>query len=100
MTERIPAWRCIGCGRIEAPETCIGVCQYRKVDFVYASEHEDEAALQRRRASAMEALLRQLAGTLPREGRWEESYRAFQEKARRVLAARDAEALAAVEEQG
>lgn len=39
MNETVKAWQCIGCGEIEAPQTCIGVCQDRKVDFVYASEH-------------------------------------------------------------
>jgi hypothetical protein len=37
--ETIKAWQCIGCGKLEAPQTCIGVCQDRRVELVYASEH-------------------------------------------------------------
>ena len=50
MSNRVKAWQCIGCGKIEAPQTCIGVCQDRKVEFVYASEHEEAflSALQQR----------------------------------------------------
>jgi hypothetical protein len=45
MSDYVKAWQCIGCGKIEAPQTCVGVCQNRKVEFVYAFEHE--AALAR-----------------------------------------------------
>jgi len=24
---RLNAWQCIGCGKIEAPQNCIGVCR-------------------------------------------------------------------------
>jgi hypothetical protein len=70
MSEHIKAWQCIGCGKIEAPQTCIGVCQDRKVEFVYAFEHEDALAqLERARGqlNALSALVRQLAWTRPRE---------------------------------
>jgi hypothetical protein len=45
MTKRVMAWQCIGRGKIEAPQTCIGVCQDRKVEFVCASEHEEPLPL-------------------------------------------------------
>jgi len=48
MTDYVKAWQCIGCGRIEAPQPCIGVCQDRKVQFVYAGEHEEALAHSRR----------------------------------------------------
>ena len=59
MNETVKAWQCIGCGKIEAPQTCIGVCQDRKVEFVYASEHKDalnELAQARRQLGLLEAL--------------------------------------------
>jgi hypothetical protein len=90
MTEAVKAWQCIGCGKIEAPQTCIGVCQDRKVEFVYAPEHKDALdalAQARRRLDLLEALARQLAGTNPRGDGWERSYRAMQERARSALAA-------------
>jgi hypothetical protein len=89
MTEFVKAWQCIGCGKIEAPQTCIGVCQDRKVEFVYAGEHREVLAQlegERRRNAALEAVLRRLAGTTPRDGRWEQSYRALQDAARALLA--------------
>jgi len=109
MTEPIPAWQCIGCGRIEAPQTCIGVCQDRRVEFVYASEHaEAEAELAAVRSAldaaerardaaqaklaaalrergALDAVTRRLAFSRPRAGEWERSYRVLQAQARDVL---------------
>ena len=99
--ETIEAWRCVGCGRIEGPRPCVGVCQDRKVSFVYASDYE--AALARlREAEARLAVLESLANRMalanPRKGGWEKSYRALQEEARRALReARAAGAASAVE---
>ncbi len=77
-------------GRIEGPKPCVGVCQDRKVEFVYAAEHA--CALARlaeaeARRGALESLLRRLAMTTPRAGEWERSYRALQDEARGALAA-------------
>ncbi len=88
MSGYVQAWQCIGCGRIEAPQTCVGICQDRKVEFVYADDHEEalaQLAIVRRQAQACESLLRQLALTTPHDGEWERSYRALQERARRLL---------------
>jgi len=89
MNDYVKAWQCIGCGKIEAPQTCIGVCQDRKVEFVYAWEHQEALAqldLARTRASSLEALARRLASTNPHKDGWETSYRAMQEQARLALA--------------
>lgn len=80
--DRVTAWQCIGCGRVEAPQPCIGVCQDRKVDFVVAAEYEKALA----RIERFEMLARQLAYSLPRDDQWERSYRAMQDLARRILA--------------
>lgn len=82
------AWECIGCGRIEGPQPCIGVCQDRKVSFVYASDYA--AVLSRlleaeERIAGLEGLVRRMALSTPRTGEWERSYRSLQEEARRVL---------------
>jgi hypothetical protein len=90
MTDYVKAWQCIGCGKIEAPQPCIGICQDRKVQFVYAYEYEEVVAQARRaqqRAEALEAVVRQLAFTAPRNGEWERSYKALQTQARRALSA-------------
>ncbi len=90
--EHIAAWRCIGCGKIEAPQPCIGVCQDRKVELVDAEEY-DQLAVQgetvRCELAELSALLRRLAFTTPRNGEWERSYKALQAQARTLLAAAD-----------
>ena len=89
MNEYVKAWQCIGCGKIEAPQTCIGVCQDRKVEFVYAFEHEEALAqlkVAHQQVEVLEALVRRLARTNPHNDAWEHSYRALQEQARGILA--------------
>jgi hypothetical protein len=81
MTERVQAWRCIGCGKIESPQPCIGVCQDRKVEFVFAEEHDRLLA----HANELHGLIGILAQSTPREGEWERSYRSLQERARKLL---------------
>src|SRR5262252_1688753 len=39
--ERIKAWQCIGCGRLDGPQPCLGVCQDRKVELVPASAYDE-----------------------------------------------------------
>ncbi len=82
------AWQCIGCGRIEGSQPCIGVCQDRKVSFVYTSDYA--AVLSRlldakERIAALESLARRLALSTPRDGEWERGYRSLLEEARRIL---------------
>jgi hypothetical protein len=83
--ERVSVWQCIGCGKIEGPQPCIGVCQDRKVDIVYASEHEEALAKERRKIDALSGIVHRLACTTPREGEWERGYKALQEQARRIV---------------
>ena len=88
MTEVIKAWQCIGCGKLEAPQTCIGVCQDRRVELVYAAEHAETqreltAALERH--AALAAFVRRFAFSRPHEGDFERSYNALREEARTLL---------------
>ena len=88
MTERITAWQCIGCGRIEGAQPCVGICQDRKTEFVYASDHDAmvaQLALESGRAESLVALVRQLACTTPRKDEWERTYRVLQVRARQLL---------------
>jgi hypothetical protein len=90
MNERITAWQCIGCGRIEAPQQCVGVCSDRRVELANAADLDAAlAALEasRRQVDALAAVARQIAGTTPREGRCLETWRALQGRARAALAA-------------
>ena len=88
MTERgaarTTAWQCSGCGRLDNDATCIGVCQDRRVVVVSASAY-DEAC---REVDELRLFIRQLALVAPRGDSWEASYKALQERARRLLAAR------------
>jgi len=91
----IQAWQCIGCGRLELPATCIGVCEDRKVELVGAWDYAEVAvALEdaNERIAALESLLGRLARVTPREGAWKDSYLALQAQARKLLgpSARDA----------
>ncbi len=89
VVEHVKAWQCIGCGKIDAPQTCIGICQDSRVEFVYAFEYDQalvELKQERERARTLETLVRQLARTTPSEGGWERSYRAMQGQARTILA--------------
>ncbi len=81
MTERMKAWQCIGCGKIDGPQPCVGICQDRKVELVYADRYDQLAT----RVEALETLLRLLAKTTPHDGEWERSYRLLQERARQML---------------
>lgn len=80
--ERVPVWQCIGCGKIEAPQPCIGVCRDRRTELVYAEDYESLLG----RSEALGELVRLIATVTPREGEWESSYRALQRRARDVLA--------------
>lgn len=93
MADVIKAWQCIGCGTLDAQQTCIGICDYRKVEFVFAQEHELALRAARRaeaRAEALAAVVRQLAHTMPRDGEWRRSYLAIQKNAREALRTFDA----------
>ena len=88
MTERITAWQCIGCGRIEGAQPCVGICEDRRAEFVYAADHDAalaELALARRRAEDLASLVRQIAHTTPRAGESEHTWLALQARARRIL---------------
>lgn len=90
--EKVKAWQCIGCGRIEAPQECVGVCEFKRLEMVYAFEHERALEAERARCEALESLVRHLARITPREGEFESSWRALQARARRALEEHDAPA--------
>jgi hypothetical protein len=83
MSARYPAWQCIGCGRIDGPQPCIGICRDRKVELVDAAELDRAQA----RIAELETLLHVLAHTTPHADAWERSWRQLQERARAVLKA-------------
>ena len=74
MAQTIKAWQCIGCGRVEAHAPCIGICEDRPVRLVSAADFE-----------LLEAFVRRLASSTPRDGQWQRSYLALQREARAML---------------
>ena len=88
MPEVMKAFQCIGCGKIDGPQNCVGVCQDRRVELVYAAEYE---ALQKQLDAAnsvierLSAQMREIVNTTPRNAEWERSYRALQARAQRAL---------------
>ena len=85
MSGYIEAWQCIGCGKIEAPQPCIGVCRDRKILMVGKDEHQrvlDAVHELRQQLLAAQAVLSQLAWSTPRDGQWERSWRTLQMRAR------------------
>jgi hypothetical protein len=93
MTERLSALFCIGCGRVDVPEPCVGDCDERVLDLVLAKDHDEarthvEKAVQH--AEALRELLVQLVSQLPEPNApmpsdWAETRRAMQTHARSVL---------------
>lgn len=79
--ERISGWRCIGCGKVDAPRPCVGVCQDRKVELVDAADYDALLA----RTRELEAALALIARITPREDALPASWRALQERARALL---------------
>jgi hypothetical protein len=74
-------WRCIGCGRIEMPAPCIGICEDRAAELVDAEDYRELVNDYR----AMRELVLRLARTQPRNGQWEAGYRALQARAKVLL---------------
>lgn len=85
----VQAWQCIGCGRIEAPQTCIGVCRDKKIFVIGKDQHERALAeiglLQDKLGEVRRQLLR-FAHCTPGEGRSEDAFLALREQARRLVA--------------
>ena len=85
---RVSAWKCIGCGRVEAPQPCIGVCSDRKVELVDARDYETVMEKLKNLQEEHEKLVqfvRMMARNKPHEDRWEESYRHLQALAEEIL---------------
>mgnify|MGYP000919698797 CR=1 FL=1 len=85
MADSLFAWQCIGCGKIEAPQQCVGVCEHRKVEMVSAHAYRAEVAALQARLAAAESVLRQIAHTTPRQGEAEHSWLAIRKRARAAL---------------
>jgi len=85
---RIQAWQCIGCGKVEAPQPCLGVCQDRKIELVGAEAYQDvlsELERAQQRIDALRMLLVRLTRAKPRKEGWSASWKQLQQQARMAL---------------
>ena len=76
--ERRKVWECIGCGRIDDPQPCVGICRDQKVEYVLAADHD-------RQLEALMRVLRTIAQTTPHEGEALRHWKALQAEARAAL---------------
>jgi hypothetical protein len=84
----VEVWQCIGCGRIEAPQPCIGVCQDRKVTLVGKADHDrvlEEMARLHDRIDALRSLLTQFTRATPHESGLRASWEQLQARAQQAL---------------
>ncbi|HXS53103.1 MAG TPA: hypothetical protein VN782_11265 [Usitatibacter sp.] len=82
---RIQVWQCVGCGRIDLPRPCVGICRDEKKAYVTAEDHDAVVAQLQAETEKLRRLVREIAGVTPRAGEFERGYRALQERARRLL---------------
>jgi hypothetical protein len=88
--ERFRAWLCTGCGRVEAPQACLGVCLRHPEEVVRADRHAEavsRAADADNDARALRGLVRRLAFTTPRKGHGAETVVALREAALALVGA-------------
>jgi hypothetical protein len=81
MVDIIKVWECTGCGRIDHPQPCVGICSDRKAELVRAADYR----LAEAHIARLEAVLRRIAFTMPRDGEWESAWRALQRSARAAI---------------
>jgi hypothetical protein len=81
MSARTKAWQCVGCGRLESAQQCLGVCHDVPVEIVSAADYDAV----REEADALRLFLRRIVLSAPHDGGWERSWRALQEEAKRLL---------------
>jgi hypothetical protein len=87
MSERLSALFCIGCGRVDVLETCVGACDERVLDLVLGKDHDEARAHFSeavRHAGMLRDLLFQLVSEIP-EPDWPQTHRTLQAQARSVL---------------
>ena len=86
----IEVWRCARCGAVDAPQECLGICIWRRFEWVQTSIFEqrrqqvaDTEGVTRR----IFGLLRRIAFSTPRTGGWERSWEALSLEARDLIRA-------------
>lgn len=81
LPETRAVWECIGCGRIVDERACVGICQDRRVEVVYARDHAEALS----RLEDLEEFLRRFATLKPAGPRAQETWGLLQAEARKLL---------------
>lgn len=92
--ERLSVWRCPRCGAVDAPQECLGICIWRRFEWVAVADYDacrGELEAARELDRRVMGLLSRLAFATPRPGAWERSWRALGQEAD-ILIARHAQA--------
>jgi hypothetical protein len=87
---RVATWACRTCGRIEAPQPCVGICVKNRTEMFAAADHDEilaAAADAHRRAEQLGALVRKLAWATPHRDQYARSHRALRTEAHKLLSA-------------
>ena len=86
--ESATTWWCAACGGIDAPQECLGICIWHRVEWVSAALYEQQWArllAERDADESMRLLLRLIASITPRDSQWERGWHALEARARQTL---------------
>ncbi len=86
--DRSTTWWCSACGGIDAPQPCLGICIWRRLDWVNAQLYERERAralAQRDAEIELRAFLKRLASITPRGRHWKLGWQTLQAAAQQSL---------------
>lgn len=85
-------WWCAGCGGIDAPQPCLGICVWRSVEWVNSTSYMEQRAgtlAERDTERRLRALVRRAASVTPRAGQWERGWRALEANAQELFQVRE-----------
>jgi hypothetical protein len=71
MSDRLSALFCVGCGRVDVSEPCVGACDERTLDLILAKEYDavrTQTDAATRKAARLRELLIRLVSELPEPG--------------------------------
>jgi hypothetical protein len=86
--ERVTAWWCATCGRIEAPRSCVGICVRRPEEMVRAALYDEAAAhapASLHAEATLAGVVQTVAHVTPRPGQWERTGGALRARARVIV---------------
>jgi hypothetical protein len=81
-------WWCPDCGKLEAPQPCLGICVWRRVEWVNQEvyeQHRQNTLAELEQEDRLRRLLRRLTLVTPRPGQWHRSWNALRAEAQRAL---------------